>query len=145
MGYDRRLVNESPIEQLLKAVDELDVDAAMALAVPDIRFLMADGRRGEGAEAVRELVTDFFSTLRSTTHRITAQWHEADVWIAEVDASYELRDYLKLTALPRAVVVRMRPDGIADLRVYGAHERPLTEHRTGDEGMWVGGRWIPPL
>ena len=138
-------MNESPIEQLLKAVDELDVDAAMALAAPDIRFLMADGRRGEGAEAVRELLTDFLSTLRSTTHRITAQWHEADVWIAEVDASYELRDYLKLTALPRAVVARTGPDGIADLRVYGAHERPLTEHRTGEEGMWVGGRWIPPL
>jgi SnoaL-like domain len=138
-------LNESPIEQLLKAIDELDVDAAMALAAPDIRFLAADGRRGEGVEAVRELVGDFLSTLRSTTHRITAQWHQDDTWIAELEASYELQDYLQLKALPRAVVVRMGLGGIADLRVYGAHERPLTEHRTGEEGMWVGGRWVPPL
>ncbi len=32
-------------------------------------------------------------------------------------------------------VDRFDVDGvIADLRVYGAHERPLTDHRTGEEG-----------
>jgi hypothetical protein len=138
-------LNESPIEQLLRAVDRLDVDAAMALMARDVRFLAVDGRRGQGVEAVRKLVTDFVSTLRSTSHRITAQWHQDDVWIAEVDGTYELRDWLQLNALPRAFLVRTAPDGIADLRVYGAHERPLTEHRTGEEGMWVGGRWVPPL
>jgi hypothetical protein len=138
-------LNESPIEQLLKAIDELDVDAAITLAAPDIRFLAADGRRGEGIEAMREFITDFVSGVRHTTHRITAQWHQENVWIAELEASYELKDYLQLNGLPRAVVLRMEPDGIADLRVYGAHERPLTEHRTGEEGMWVGGRWVPPL
>jgi hypothetical protein len=138
-------LNESPIEQLLKAVDRLDVDATMVLMAPGARFLAADGRRGEGTEAVGELLTGFLSTLRATTHRIIAQWHQDNVWIAEVEATYELQDWLKLTALPRALVVRMGPDGIADLRVYGAHERPLTEHRTGEEGMWVGGRWVPPL
>ncbi len=138
-------MNDSPIEQLLKAIDELDVDAATALLAPDIRFLAADGRRGEGIEAMREFITEFVSALRHTSHQITAQWHQDDVWIAELEASYELRDYLQLNALPRAVVLQLGPDGIADLRVYGAHERPLTEHRTGEEGMWVGGRWMPPL
>jgi hypothetical protein len=138
-------VNDSPIEQLLSAMDELDVDGAMACMAPNVRFLAVDGRRGEGKEAVRELITDFLSTLRATSHRITAQWHQDDAWIAEVEASYELQDYLKLNALPRAFVVRVGPDGITDFRAYGAHERPLTEHRTGEEGMWVGGRWVPPL
>jgi hypothetical protein len=138
-------VGESPIEQLVRAVDELDVDAAMALFAPDARFLTVDGRRGEGADAVRRLITDFFAQLRSTKHHITAQWHQDDVWIAEVEGTYELRDWLRLTALPRAFVLRMGPDGIADFRAYGAHEQPLSEHRTGEEGMWVGGRWVPPL
>lgn len=136
---------DSPIEQLLKAVDELNLDAAMALMAPEVRFLAVDGRRGEGKEAVRELVTDFISPLRSASHRITAQWHQDDVWIAEAEADYELRDWLQLTALPRAFVVRVARRGIADFRAYGAHERPLTEHRTGEAGMHVGGRWIPPL
>jgi hypothetical protein len=138
-------VNDSPIGQLLRAMDELDVNAAMSLMAPDVRFLAVDGRRGEGADAVRKLVTDFVSTLRSTSHRVTAQWHEDDVWIAEVEGSYELRDWLQLNALPRAFVLRTGPDGIRDFRVYGAHEQPLTDHRTGEEGMWIGGRWVPPL
>lgn len=138
-------MKDSPIEQLLRAVDELDVDAALALMAPDVRFLAVDGRRGEGREAVRKLVTDFISTLRSTSHQITAQWHQDSVWIAEVEGAYELQDYLQLKALPRAFVLRVGPDGITDLRAYGAHERPLTDHRTGEEGMWVGGRWVPPL
>lgn len=117
----------------------------MALLAPHVRVLVFDGRRAEGTEAVRQLFGDFLGQLRSTAHRITAQWHEQDVWIAEVEASYELRDWLALNALPRVIIVRAGPDGVSDLRIYGAHERPLSDHRTGEEGMWVGGRWVPPL
>jgi hypothetical protein len=60
-------------------------------------------------------------------------------------ATYELADYYRTSALPRVVIVRVSAEGITELRVYGAHEHPLTEHRTGEEGMWVGGRWVPPL
>lgn len=138
-------MSESPVEQLLDAIDKLDVEGAVALLAPDGRLLTVDGRRARGADAVHALLTDFLATVRSTSHQITTQWHVDDVWIAEVDATYELRDWLKLDALPRVFVARMGADGIADLRAYGAHERPLTEHRTGDEGMWIDGRWIPPL
>jgi hypothetical protein len=139
------VVNESPIDALLDAFDKFDVDAAMALMAPGCSLLAADGRRAVGAGAVREFLTDFFSALRSMTHRITAQWQPAGVWIAEVEADYELQDFLQINALPRALVLRVGPDGITDFRVYGAHEHQITEHRTGEEGMWVGNRWIPPL
>lgn len=117
----------------------------MALVMPDVRLLAADGSRAEGTEAVRELLGSFLAALRSTAHRITAQWHEDNVWIAEVDADYELQDWLELKALPRVFIVRTGDGAIADLRVYGAHEHPLTDHRTGEEGMWIGTRWVPPL
>ena len=136
---------DSPIDQLLRAMDRLDVDAAMALFASDIRLLTAYGQRAEGAEAVRALLSDFVATLRSTTHRVTAQWHQDNVWIAEVETDYELQDWLQIRAVPRAFVLRVGPEGFVDLRVYGAHEHPLTEHRTGDEGMLIGKRWIPPL
>ena len=138
-------MEESPLDRLLTAVDELDVDAVMALVGPEPRFLAADGRRAAGTQAVRELLTELFAALRSTTHRVTAQWQQDNVWIAEVDADYELQDWLELKALPRAFIVRMGEGGSADVRVYGAHEHPLTEHRTGEEGMWIGTRWVPPL
>jgi SnoaL-like domain len=137
-------LSESPIDQLLAAIDLLDVEAAIALMAPDCQILTADGRRAEGAAAVRELLADSLAPLRQSTHRISAQWHQDDVWIAEVEATYELKDRLRMS-LPRALILRDGPDGFVDLRVYGAHERPLTDHRTGEEGMRIGGRWLPPL
>jgi len=138
-------VTESPIEQLLEAFDRLDVDGATALFAPNVRVLLADGSRAEGAGPARELVASYLAQLRSTAHHFTAQWHQDDTWIAEVDSSYELRDYLRLESIPRAFVLRADATGIVELRVYGAHEHPLTEHDSGAGGMRVGGIWIPPL
>jgi len=138
-------VRDSPIQRLVQAMDARDVDALASLFAPGGRLMTADGRHAEGTEAVRELLIEFFGALRSTTHKVTAEWHQDNVWIAEIDASYELRDWLQLKDLSRVLVVREGPEGIDDLRVYGAHERALTAHRTGEEGMWVGMRWIPPL
>ena len=138
-------MERSPVEQLLAAVDRRDVEGVMALVVPEVR---ASGRRWKPRRRGRggaELLAEFLATLRSTAHRITAQWQEDDVWIAEVDADYELQDCLELKALPRVFIVRTGDGAIADLRVYGAHEHPLTDHRTGEEGMWIGTRWVPPL
>ena len=139
------MVSESPIEQLLGAVDRRDVDAAMALIAPNCRMLVVDGRCAEGEAGVRALFTDFVATVRSSTHRITAQWHEDEVWIAEVQASYELTDRSKRGPLPRACVLREGPDGVTELHFYGAHERQLSDHGTGEQGIRLGGRWIPPL
>jgi hypothetical protein len=147
-GLARRIaatVPDQPIEQLLRAVDELDVEGVIALAAPDVRLLTVDGRRSVGTTGMRELLTDFLASLRSSTHRITAQWHEDDVWIAEVDATYELKDLTRLGVLPRAFIVRGGPEGLSDVRVYGAHERPLAELSSREHEMRLGGHWIPPL
>ncbi len=138
-------MSESPIDQVLGAVDKLDADAVIALLAPDARFLAVDGRRAEGTQATRELLGGFFGKLRSTSHEVTARWNEDNVWIAELEATYEMRDWLRIGPLPRAIVLRDGPEGIADVRMYGAHEHPLEEHRTGEEGLWIGGRWVPPL
>lgn len=135
----------TPIERLLQAIDARDVEAVMALLGPRPRVLVVDGRRAEGTDAVRALLTAFLDMLRSTTHRITDQWDVDGVSIAEVQAGYELRDWLQLNELPRVFILRLADDRIVDLRVYGAHEQPLSEIPTGEEGMWVGRRWIPPL
>jgi hypothetical protein len=139
------LPGDSPIAQLLAALDTRDVDAVMALVAPDISYQLADGRRGEGAENMREAISGFLGSLRSTSHRVVNQWQVEDTWICETLADYELRDYLQLKALPRALFVRMSADGISQVHTYGAHEHALTDHRTGEEGMVIGGRWIPSM
>ena len=138
-------MSDSPIQRLVDAMHALDVDALVELFAPTAHLMTADGRHAEGPDAVRTLLDEFFGALRSTTHTVTAEWHQDNVWIAELEASYELRDWLQLNKLPRVFIVREGTEGIDDLRVYGAHEHPLTEHRTGEEGMWLGSRWIPPL
>jgi ketosteroid isomerase-like protein len=138
-------MSDSPIDQFLDAVDRFDVDAVMALLAPDGRLLTADGRRAQGADAVRELLSSFLAQLRWATHRVTAEWHEDDVWIAEVEAVYEVRDGMQTAPLPRAFVLRKGPDGLSDVHVYGAHELPLADYGPAHDGMRLGGRWIPAL
>jgi hypothetical protein len=136
-------VEPSPLEQLLGAIDRLDFDAAAAMLSPGARLLIVDGRRADGRDAARELIADFMAQVRSTTHTITAQWHQDNVWIAESDADYVLKDWLELARLPRVFIARTASDGISDLRVYGAREGPLENDPAG--GLLIGGRWIPPL
>jgi hypothetical protein len=135
----------SPIDRIIDALDRLDVEAAVALFASDARLLTVDGRRAEGTDAVRVLLTGFLGQLRAASHTPTAVWHEENVWIAEVDTTYELQDFRKLTGVPRAFVLRDSANGIASLHVYGAHERRLDEHPSADRGLFIGDRWIPPL
>jgi SnoaL-like domain len=139
------LVSELPIDRLIAALDRLDVDGAMALMAPDGRILTADGRRAKGSDAVRHLVADFLAALSSTTHKVTDKWHLDNVEIAEAEATYELRDGVRIGPLPRVFILREGEEGISDVRVYGAHERPLSEQGGREQGTWIGGRWLPPL
>ncbi len=137
-------MEKSPLVELLEAIDKLDVEAAMALCAPDCTFMTADGRHAEGHPEVSRLLNEFLSVLRSTSHEITTEWHQGDTWIAEVLASYELRDRLRLEQLRRAFFVRTGADGIRGVRCYGANERQLID-RDDTEPMRMGGRLILPL
>lgn len=136
---------DSPLAQLFEAFDRLDTERVEAQFAPDASILIADGRRAQGMGAVHALLGDVLEGISSMSHRITAEWHQDDVWIAEVEADYEIRNWRQLKALPRAFVLRRSADGITELHVYGAHEHPLTEYPDEERGTWVGGQWMPPL
>ncbi len=138
-------LTDSPLAALVTALGQLDVDRAMALCSSDCRLATADGRGAAGLDEMRALLTHFFADLRSASYEVTAQWHQDNVWFAEVLANYEMRDWLRLERLPRAFVVRTDDAGICDVRVYGAHERRLTDYRTGAEPYRVGGQVVLPL
>jgi hypothetical protein len=138
-------VEESPIQQLLSAVDRLDVEGTIALLTPDCQLLSVDGRRASGLVQIRELLSQFYADLRTTSHKVVAEWQNGDTWIAELDAAYELRNWLRIEGVPRAVFLRQASEGIGDVRFYGAHEQPIAEAGVDPEMMRLGGRWIPPL
>jgi SnoaL-like domain len=136
---------DSPIQQLLDAVDTLDLERVIAMTARDCRMRMVDGRRAAGVDEVRTALSELLSTLRRAEHKVCKQWQEGNLWIAEVDATYELRDGYETAVLPRAFFLRMSDAGISELRIYGAHERPLADDDGLSAGLRLGGRWIPPL
>jgi len=136
---------DSPIQKLLDALDTLDVEQVMALTSPSASFRLMDGGSAEGSDGVRVLLAENMSQLRAARHRITAQWRQDDVWIAEVDATYELRDGAQTATLGRAFIAHFEPDGLTELHVYGDHEHPLHTDAGAQRGLVIGGHWIPPL
>ena len=135
----------SPMERLLIAIDERDADAIAALFAPDVQFLGVDGRRASGRDEAHRLISDVLSMVRTVSHEIISQWQHEDVWIAEVNLTYELQDWYLLRDAPRAFFVHQGPDGITELHIYGARERPLAEHGGDTAALRVGGRPMLPL
>jgi hypothetical protein len=140
----------SPLEQLLDAFDRLDADACTALFAPDGRISWVDGQVAEGHAAVQARLTEYFNDLTSMTHVIRDSWHQDHVWIAEIDASYVLEDQSLQGPVAKAMILRMRPEGIGDLRVYAAvepsfHEAERRHERERHRGLVVGDWRLPPL
>ncbi len=137
---------ESPVAAALAAIDALDVDAFSSMFAPDGRLMTTDGRVANDNQQVRHLITEFVGDLRATAHHVTAEWHpEADLWIAELDATYELTNYAQLGPFSRAMFLREDSEGIQDLRFYGLHERPLTDSTRAFQEVYGSGRWLPTL
>ncbi len=137
---------ESPIAVALEAIDALDVEAFVSLFAPDGQLLTLDNRVATNAVELRAVIGGFAAQLRTTTHRITAAWHpEEAVWIAELEATYELTDFARLGPLPRAIVLRTAPAGIARLSFYGQHELPLSESHRSFQEVRAGRHWLPTL
>jgi len=141
---------DSPLELFLRAFDRLDADGCAALFADHGRLRYVDGRVDEGAEAVRERLREYFADLSSTTHTVRESWHEDPVWIGEVETRYVLADHSILGPVSKAFIRRVAPGGIGELRVYAAvepafHETRIRHESEREQGMMVGGRWVPPL
>jgi hypothetical protein len=135
----------SPISELLDSLAALDIDAVIGRFAPNGSLLRTDGSEAAGADAVRKALSEFLADLRGTVYSITAEWHPEDgVWIAEVEATYDLTDGTRHGPYGRAIVLRADGTGITDLRFYGAHELPLVAHLPYRE-VRAGTHWLPTL
>ena len=137
---------DTPIQQMLRAVDALDLDAVVALFTADASLTTAFGDAVEGRDRVRDVLGEFLRELRATHHEITTEWHPADeVWIAEMSATYELSDYGRRGPYQRAIFLRVVDGSIAAMRIYGAHELRLGEAGRPYAEVRAPGGWLPTL
>jgi SnoaL-like domain len=134
------------MQEILRALDALDLDGAVALFAPDASLTTAFGDAAEGRDRVRDVLGEFLGELRATHHEITAQWHpEDEVWIAEMSATYELSDYSRRGPYQRAIILRAGDAGIVEMRIYGAHELRLPEAGRQYAEVRAAGGWLPTL
>jgi SnoaL-like domain len=139
-------VGDSPIRSVLRALDALDLDTAISLFAPDAKLMMVFGERVAGRDSVEREFRGFLGEIRAMHHKVTSEWNpEPGVWIAEIEATYELSDFSESGPIERAFIVRTGDDGIEDLRIYGAHEVPLSDG--GRRYLNVRGAhgWLPTL
>ncbi|HWD70749.1 MAG TPA: hypothetical protein VG293_11195 [Solirubrobacteraceae bacterium] len=138
---------DSPIQAVLRALDELDLDGAVAQFAADGLLTTVFGERAEGRVRVREVLGAFLDGLRATRHELESEWNaELGVWLAQVSATYELTDFGRRGPYERAIILRSSDAGIEELRIYGQHEPPLSEAGRGYvevHGAHHG--WLPTL
>lgn len=134
------------MQALLRALDALDLDGAVALFAEDGSLTTVGGESATGRESVRAVLGALMRELRSMHHRVASEWHPADdIWIAELSASYELTDYSQRGPYARAIFLRAGSAGIEELRVYGAHELPLQQSGRPYAEVRGPDGWMPTL
>src|SRR5579862_4474605 len=101
------------MQAVLRALDALDLDGAVALFAPDGSLTTVFGETASGRDRIRAVLGGFLSELRGSRHDVTSEWNpEEGVWIAEMTSSYELSDYSRRGPYARAIILRTGADGI---------------------------------
>lgn len=134
------------MQAVLRALDALDLDGSVALFAPECSLMTVFGETVSGRDRVRDVLGAFLGGLRGASHEVSDEWNpEPGVWIAELATTYELADFSQRGPYQRAMILRAGDDGIEQLRIYGAHELPLSE--SGRPYVDVRGAhgWLPTL
>lgn len=139
-------MSDTPTQRFVRALDALDLEAAVALFAPGASLSMLFGETAMGRDRVHEVLGEFLGGLRANHHELTAEWNpEPDVWLAEMSATYELADFSRRGPYGRVMVLRAGDDGIKELRTYGAHELPLAQDGRSYENVRGPHGWLPTL
>jgi hypothetical protein len=129
----------------MRSVDALDIDGATSAFAPNAEVLTVYGREGKGLDQARAVLTELFEELRGVDHQVTSEWNpEPGVWIAEVTATYVLKDFSRRGPYLRVIVLRVGDAGIEQLRIYGSREPPFTAEGGYQEVLGPHG-WLPTL
>jgi hypothetical protein len=134
------------MQAALRAIDALDIDAAVELFAQDGSLTTVFGETASGHERIHAVLGTFLRGLRVARHEVTSEWNpESGVWIAEILASYELSDYSHRGPYARAMILRGGDAGIEQLHIYGAHERSLDEDGRAYTEVRAPHGWLPTL
>jgi ketosteroid isomerase-like protein len=105
-------------ESLFDAIDTANIDGFMSWLTDDCSFTYGSGEPVRGADAVRAVVSGFFTNFESLAHRVDASWEVDGAAVTEGAVTYTTGNGRSVT-VPFCNVLHLADDGrIRDYRVY---------------------------
>ena len=109
---------QSLLRNLFAAIDAKDVDGFAEFLTPDASFRFGSAPAAAGADAIREAVGGFFTSIKALEHTVTRAFADGSTLFCEGSVTYTRHDDSAVT-LPFADVFEMSADGlITDYKIY---------------------------
>jgi limonene-1,2-epoxide hydrolase len=108
---------QSLLNDLFAAIDNKDVDGFAKFLTADASFRFGSAPAAEGADAIREAVGGFFTSIKALEHSVTRAIAEDSMLFCEGSVTYTRHDGSTVT-LPFADVFEMDGDRIATYKIY---------------------------
>ncbi len=105
------------LAKLFEAIDRMDADGFVAFLTAEASFRFGSAPPVRGAQAIREALVGFFSSIRGLRHEIGEVWDEGNTLLCEGTVTYTRQDGREV-ALPFLNVFRMQDELIDDYRIY---------------------------
>ncbi len=109
--------NNDWYEGVFRTIDAMDVDAFVSYITEDGTFRYGSGPAVQGAEAIRDFVTAFFSSIAGLTHTIDATWEVGDDRFIQGTVTYQMPDG-RDAVVPFLNLFRMEGEKIREYLVY---------------------------
>ena len=108
---------QSLLRNLFAAIDSKDVDGFVGFLTPDASFRFGSAPAANGADAIREAVGGFFTSIKALEHSVARAFADGSTLFCEGNVTYTRHDGSTVT-LPFADVFEMAGDRIADYKIY---------------------------
>jgi ketosteroid isomerase-like protein len=111
------MANRTFIDELLATIDRKDARAFAAFLTPEATFRFGNNPAVVGRDAIEAAVGTFFKAIQGVSHSLEKQWSLPDAAICIGVVTYTRHDGTTLQ-VPFANVLKLRPGGIHDYRIY---------------------------
>jgi hypothetical protein len=111
------MMNNQWWERLFKTIDASDAAGFVDFLTPDAQFRFGNAPAIQGTREIGAAVAGFFSSIRSSRHRLVESWGTAESAGCEGEVTYTRHDGSVIT-IPFANVFQLRALKIASYRIY---------------------------
>jgi ketosteroid isomerase-like protein len=109
------------IQLLFATIDQMKVEEFVAFFAEDGQFRFGNADTLFGKQAIRDAITEFFSSIQGLSHDITGvwkgEWDLGDVVSVEANVTY-IRQDGQVVTLPATSTLRFKGNLIQDYRIF---------------------------